>query len=581
MRDRVIGFAGQLLLAVAPPVSLELAVRSLGPVPFAPAWPDLGLWLPPYVLPALLGLLVARLSRRLSRLLLSAPFGLLFANLGYAFGAKTRITLALVCAAGAVVGLFVIRPGNRRGMTAVTALSLIVAGGAACHGRATAARGGPPSVLFVVFDTTAVGHLSAYGYARPTTPNLAALAGQSLVYNRAVAGASWTTPSHGAMFTGSHLSEMGFNGWDFDRPAEGGTIAADLAATGRATAAISANPFVPQDEVLRTGFDSSWDVLRLIEPYSLRVVDHLRGRWGYRGPGMRVTTLALDWVDRLSPRRRPWFLFVNFMDPHAPYTPPRRERLAFAPNVDPNRVADDPRLYNSGRLPFTPEARAAVRDLYDGEIAAMDRAFGYLVAGLRKRGYDATNLLLIVTADHGESLGEHGFIGHLLGMSDDLLHVPLLISGPSVRAGVVDRPVQTVQLRATIRALLGLEPRSDIAPALPPWGVFPTLLISERPEPRWYWEELYEMRSDVDLDAWRGNWVAVERDGVKVIFDDRGRGATYDLRTDPGEQDPRPLGEGAPLVQAYQEWLKTALAGRPPGPSGRTQRALKSLGYSR
>jgi arylsulfatase A-like enzyme len=333
--------------------------------------------------------------------------------------------------------------------------------------------------------------------------------------------------------------------------------------------------------VLRTGFDSSWDVLRLIEPYPLRVVDHLRDRWGYRGPGMRVTTLALDWVDRLSPRRRPWFLFVNFMDPHAPYTPPRRERLAFAPNVDPNSVADDPRLYNSGRLPLTPEARAAVRDLYDGEIAAMDRAFGYLVAGLRKRGYDATNLLLIVTADHGESLGEHGFIGHLLGMSDDLLHVPLLISGPSVRAGVVDRPVQTVQLRATIRALLGLEPRSDIAPALPPWGVFPTLLISERPEPRWYWEELYEMRSDVDLDAWRGNWVAVERDGVKVIFDDRGRGATYDLRTDPGERDPRPLREGAPLVQAYQEWLQTARAGRPPGPSDRTQRALKSLGYSR
>jgi hypothetical protein len=124
-------------------------------------------------------------------------------------------------------------------------------------------------------------------------------------------------------------------------------------------------------------------------------------------------------------------------------------------------------------------------------------------------------------------------------------HVPLLIAGPGVTPGEVATPVQTVQLRATVRALLGLPPLRWIAPALPPWA---------------------------------GNWVAVERDGLKVVFDDRGRGRTYRLTDDPEENDPRPLAEGAPLVQAYTGWHRREWdVARAPSPGQRN--ALESLGY--
>ncbi len=292
---------------------------------------------------------------------------------------------------------------------------------------------------------------------------------------------------------------------------------------------------------------------------------------------MRVTRLALDWVDRLAPRGEPWLLFVNYLDPHAPYTPPARERQRFASDVEDGSVADDSKLYNSGTLPLTPEVRAAMGALYDGEVAAMDRAFGRLIGGLAERGYGQRNLIVIVVSDHGESLGEHGLVGHLLGMNDQLLHVPLLVAGPGIQPGRVAAPVQSVQLRATVRSLLGLPPLSDIAPPLPPWGQPPSLLISERAQTDWYFGELREVRPDIDVRSWSGNWVAVERDGTKVVFDDQGRGATYDLQSDPGELAPRPLADGAALVEAYQQWRQRNPAVEKSAPQHR--RSLPSLGY--
>src|SRR5262249_10436381 len=254
-----------------------------------------------------------------------------------------------------------------------------------------------------------------------------------------------------------------------------------------------------QTDALGVGFGAMWDVTHLIDPFVVRIINKLREHWGYKGSGKRVTDLALDWIDRLSPRDQPWLLFVNFMDPHAPYTPPPSKQRAFAPGIDADRVAEA-RMYNSGRVTFTSEDRAAAQNLYDGEIAEMDQAFWQLLGGLRHRGYDSKNLLLIVTADHGENLGENGLVGHLLGMSDALLHVPLLVSGPGVPSGEVTTPVQTVQLRATLRTLLGLETLPDIAPPLPPWGPAPSLLISERSEMQWYFGWLRKVKAGADVD---------------------------------------------------------------------------------
>jgi arylsulfatase A-like enzyme len=565
--------------------SVEVASRCLVPVPFALHAEGVAVAFGLYALLASPAVLLDRPGARLrpvGRVFFGLPIAMIVPNVGYAMGAKEPLLLLVLFGAGLVLVTMAGGLLNGRAMAVVAVAAVAVTGAARMRVGRAGEPGMAPSVLMVVLDTTAAGHLSTYGYERPTAPNLDAFAARSLLYTRAVSAAPWTIPSHAAIFSGHYPSELGFAGFDFAAGTAAGSIAADLAATGRVTAAISANPFVPQNPTLRTGFAESWDVLQLTQPLLLKIADHLRGHWGYRGPGFRVTELALDWLDRIAPHGQPWFLFVNYMDPHAPYTPPARERREFAPEVPRGAVADDPRYYNTGTTPLTPQAIAAMRALYDGEVHAMDRALGRLLDELAARGFDASNLLIVILADHGETLGEHGMAGHLLGMWETLLHVPLLIEGLGVEPGRVEVPVQPVQLRATIRVLLGLPPLPSIAGPLPPWGAAPDLLVSQRHEMAWYFDELREVRDDFDAGPWRGDWVAVERDGRKVIFDEVDkRGAAYDLRADPEEAHPQLLPPGDPLLAAYREWLVARAPIRSGEPVAGTRERLHALGYIR
>lgn len=573
--------AGRLVGAVAFAAAAEAGIRAVAPIPWAPAAFDLAFGLALYAAAAAPAFLALALGwPRLAAWLAGAPFALLAANLAFGFGTHSYGVVGVVVAGCFVAGAVTTATIPARGLAgAVIGCLLLVA----LHfGRAPRiADATEPSVLLVVLDTTAASHLSAYGYARPTSPALAAFASTGTLYQRAVATAPWTLPSHASIFTGRYPSALGFDGGDLHPRGPVGSVARDLAATGRATAAISANPIVPAVDGLRDGFAAAWAADRLTRPALLRLLDRHRWRGDFQSEGARVTTLALDWIDRLAPRGRPWFLFVNYSDPHAPYRPPRAEHDTFAPGVDPNAVAAEVQLYNAGVLPLTPTVTAAMRSLYDGEVAAMDAAFARLLHGLAARGWDARRLLVIVVADHGECLGEHGFVGHLLGMPDSVLRVPLVLSGLDVPVTTIDDPVQPVQIRATVRKLLGLPEAPEIAPPLPPWGPAPSLLVSESPEPRWYFDELHEFNDALASAAWRGDWVAVEHAGQKVVFDASGRGSTYDLRVDPDEQKPGPLTDGVALIRSYT--ALRALQELPFGgePSERTRRALQEIGYLR
>jgi len=322
-------------------------------------------------------------------------------------------------------------------------------------------------------------------------------------------------------------------------------------------------------------------VPHLIESLPWRLIEHFREHWGYLGPGIRVTELAFDWLDRLASRQKPWFLFLNYLDPHAPYSPPEAERRLFAPEVSPRDVEGDTRRYNTHVTPLTEETQLRMRELYDGEIAAMDNAVGVLLTGLAARGYDRSNLLVIVTADHGESLGEHGIVGHLLSMYDNVLHVPLMVSGPGVHPGRIGVPVQTIQLRATIQKLLGLQPATDISPALPPWGEAPALLVSERSKLTWYYNLLHEVKPDVDREPWVGDFLAIERDGRKIVLNDHAESRAYDLKHDPAEAAPERVSEDDPLIRAYRESNAANAMVVSPALDPEQVKRLRSLGYVR
>ena len=559
--------------------ALRLLTRSVAPFPYALSLGSIVFSFALYVLslmPALVVALFGPRFARLARLLLGLPLSLLAMSLLVAGGYSSRGPLIVAGLAGFPAGAILCRVGSTRWLAAATALCLVL--GAGMRLRPTPAAEDGLSVLFVVLDTTATGHLSAYGYPKPTTPTLEALARRSLVYRRAVSPASWTVPAHASMFSGLYPSELGFDGTGCHPKGAVGSLAGDLEASGRTAYAISANPLLGVDATLRSGYRALWRGDRLTRPLLFQLFEGLSWHEGVLPRGDQITDLALDWLDRLAPRGKPWFLFLNYADPHVPYRPPQRELDEFAPGVDPDRATNLARLSWSGRRPLTPDVTVSMRALYDAEIAAMDRAVGRLFDELARRGYDDRHLLVVVTADHGEALGEHGLVGHLHGLPDTVLHVPLFVAGPGVTPGEVTTPVQTVQLRATVRALLGLDPLATIAPALPPWGEAPPLLITEHPEPRWYFDELRASIAGFDPAPWASNWVAVERDGVKVVFDDRGQGRTYRLASDPGENAPLPLAEGAPLAQAYAAWHQrewnVARA-----PSAETRRALESVGY--
>jgi len=551
-----------IILASALAGVLEVLLRSLAPLPYALQATGLalsGLFYSAAIVPALLASRLAPRRRGTIRLLAGAPFGLLALNLALAFGEPSRpLVVGLAIDAAVCVGAAIITFANRSLLAGAIVSCLVAATGLRWSAPSTAVAAVPgPSVLMVVLDTTTASHLSAYGYDRETSPSLAALARRGLIYRRAISPAAWTIPAHASIFSGRYPSQLGFQGFGFSAP-DAGSIATDLVRSGRPAFGISANPLVPRQPLLRAGFEKLWSARRLTRPAPRRFAEALFLHFLHEpsfARGEQVTDLALDWVDRLAPRGRPWFLFLNYMEAHAPYDPPRPEREHFAAGVDPDDVA--PQLdYDSGRRPLTPRAVTAMRALYDAEIATLDRAVERLLGGLAKRGYDERNLLLVVTADHGEALGEHGLVGHLRGLPEGVLHVPLLVSGPGVQAGEVTEPVQTVQLRATLRRLLGLEDLPGVAPALPPWGVTPPLVITEHPEVPFTRETLRALATR-EGDPWRGDWVAVERAGTKVIFDGRGHGQTFRLADDPGEMHPRPLDDALDLVRDYEAWRRT------------------------
>jgi len=133
-------------------------------------------------------------------------------SLLFAGGYSSRNVLIAAGLVGFPAGALLCRVGSTRSLAATTALVLVLGAGTRLRPAATAPKHGP-SVLFVVLDTTATGHLSAYGYAKPTTPTLDALAQRSLVYRRAVSPASWTVPAHASIYV--HVGRGRSHGTNF------------------------------------------------------------------------------------------------------------------------------------------------------------------------------------------------------------------------------------------------------------------------------------------------------------------------------------------------------------------------------
>lgn len=391
-----------------------------------------------------------------------------------------------------------------------------------CDAPGTGAR---PSLVVVVADTL---RADALAHGGELTPALDVFAAESVAFRAAFAQAPWTKPSVASLMTGLHPGAHGVTNHDgrFWSRSAGGvaavgvlpdalqTFAEVLRDAGYATAAFVANRWLGPGY----GFDQGF------EHYDADISPDRIGA---------VFARADLWLDGRDPER-PFLLYLHLMEPHGPYDAPEAlvetARKAAAGAGRPLSQAEFESIPEYLRAPAW-AATAAARDLrewrarYAAGVAALDRGFGLFVKHLEQRGLlDSTSL--IVTADHGEELMDHGGWDHGDRLFDEQLHVPLLMRLPGARrAGTrVESVVSLVDLYPTLLASAGAEGRGEVhGESLLPLACG---LVPEDPE----------RASFATATKWNPNLQSIRTRSRKLIVDTgSGAGVFFDLENDPRE----------------------------------------------
>jgi choline-sulfatase len=339
-----------------------------------------------------------------------------------------------------------------------------------------------PPVLFLVLDSMRTDRLALYGHDRSTTPNLDRLAERATVYENAVAPASWTLPSHSSMFTGLTPSEHGVTNGFLDttgalRLPDGTTpLAAALRDRGYRTAGFSNNPWVGQLSGLDTGFDEFLEWNLEIGRDGGTDIHTRRDRLYSRGHSLlghaarqplfllkrrfftsNLVERATRWLGATDEYTdAPSFTFLNLMEAHSPYFPPKsafRELDLPVPGpVEPRLLNTRLLAYVMGKTALTEERRERVLEYYDASLRYQDRKVGDLLAAFEAR-VDFDDALIVVCSDHGKTLGEYDRDGtppHYL--RDININVPLIVKYPGQSEGRrVDDPVELRRLYDLVR----------------------------------------------------------------------------------------------------------------------------------
>ena len=309
----------------------------------------------------------------------------------------------------------------------------------------------PPDLVVYLIDTLRADHLGCYGYPRPTSPEIDAFAREAVRVREARAQSSWTKPAVATLLTGlypiSHGAQRRSQGLD----ASVVTLAERLAERGYETAYFGTNPTV----TAKFGFEQGFA--------EFHYLSQPRGRRRGHVDAIDIHREVVAWLDRRD-RAKPFFLVVHTLDPHDPYRPREPYRTQFAADVDVE-AACCIRPHALAALDVD-GARARARamiDLYDGEIAQNDAAFGALLDELARRDlYERAAILL--TSDHGEEFFDHGGWRHASTLYEEVLRVPFVFRLPGGAHGgrAIDGPVDQIDVAPTLLELAGLPADSGL-----------------------------------------------------------------------------------------------------------------------
>lgn len=431
------------------------------------------------------------------------------------------------------------------------------------HGGSTSSGALPPrapNILLIVMDTVRADAMSCYGLPLDATPMIDRLAREGATFVNATSPAPWTLPAHASLFTALYPSEHGAHYGYLHLDDDVTTMAELLSALGYATVGFSKKTWLSREMGTLQGFREYRD-FRLPAPRERLFVARLRAsvRDAARGRPVRfkdaggaaIAAASADWIrahasdpDRESASAPPFFLFINFNEAHLPYLPQRVDFLRFARRM-PTEAAMasnfDSMLYIAGMTRLAAQDLALLASLYAGEIAYVDRQIAHVVAALEETG-QLDDTIVIITSDHGENIGEHGLMGHVLCVYDTLLRIPLVIRYPGrFRAGALDeRLVQLTDLLPTLVDIVDPE-----AAALLPQVSGRSLLspddrgfaVAEYQRPDSYLDRFPERFPDFDTAPYRRDLVSLAAGPLKLIDGSDGRRELYDVARDPGEAE--------------------------------------------
>ena len=375
-------------------------------------------------------------------------------------------------------------------------------------------------------------------------------------------------PAHASLFTGRYPSTHHTDCGSLRLPDSETTLAEVLQGAGYRTIGYTANPWLGRTYNFQQGFDTYGETWREVGEAS-------------EDTGASLTNAKviryLRWhEDNTEARREPFFMFVNYFEPHLPYHPPEPERSRLLrPGTDKQRVEQlahlghpDEMRYILGLSDLTPSDIATLNDLYDGEIAYADRRIGEILDTMRELGIlDRT--IVVVASDHGENIGDHHMMDHKMSVHATLLHVPIVLRYPKrVEAGRrVDTLVQLHDLFPTFLALAGVPMPDGVrieAVPLPGLGIPGRQRGAGDPivgefagPPVEFLQVMQEAFPGADLQRFNRTLVSLRRDGYVIHWGSDGRHALYRVSDDPGET--RDLAAAEPerlraMVAAVEAW---------------------------
>jgi len=407
-----------------------------------------------------------------------------------------------------------------------------------------------PNIILITVDTLRADRLSCYGYEHPTSPHLDKLIGKGVMFNNAITNVPLTSPSFSSMFTSKYPHEIGSirNGIPM---VDGHTTLAEIfKKQGYHTAAFISNwPLKRHLSKLDKGFDIYED-------------DFHEKRWLFfndERDAEEVSDLAIEWFE--DGPEEPYFVWIHYSDPHAPYV--RHSEFTFSEDVTSDNAN------------------------YDTEVAYTDHHMGRLIDLLYKKKV-LGNSMVIFTADHGESLGEHDYTGHGRKVYQPGLWVPFAVMGKGVPRGVKeDANIQLLDLAPTIMSYAGIEAPGDMRGE----DLMPCIRgVAKCPERALYYETYpgaAPQLKGMDQMLTRPIWVGRLSGSEKLIYSARYQNwEKYDIGRDPKEldnlvklRDPEFIKESDELLGWYREWEDETVVGEVDAMTEEDRKKFKALGY--